>query len=92
MPAAAALAASAWHGKGGRLFVRCGVDRLVVGSQAFYYASAFNANIGGWNTASVTTRYAPLRPSLTRSRATEVRTRQWPGASSRGGDVGFTLG
>jgi hypothetical protein len=25
----------------------------VVGSQAFYYASAFDANIGAWNTARV---------------------------------------
>jgi surface protein len=32
-----------------------GVDRVGVGSQAFYLASAFNANIGAWNTASVTT-------------------------------------
>ncbi len=32
-----------------------GVDRGRLGSQAFYYASAFNANIGAWNTASVTT-------------------------------------
>jgi surface protein len=28
--------------------------RRVLGSQAFYSASAFNANIGAWNTASVT--------------------------------------
>ncbi len=33
--------------------VRCGPR--VVGLQAFYYASAFNMNIGGWNTASVKT-------------------------------------
>jgi surface protein len=26
----------------------------VVGSQAFYYAEAFDANIGAWNTAAVT--------------------------------------
>jgi hypothetical protein len=26
-----------------------------LGSQAFFYASAFNANIGAWNTASMTT-------------------------------------
>jgi surface protein len=31
-----------------------GVDRGWLGSQAFYSASAFNANIGAWNTASVT--------------------------------------
>jgi hypothetical protein len=27
------------------------------GAQAFYFASAFNANIGAWNTAAVTTLY-----------------------------------
>ena len=43
--------------------MRCGVDRLVVGSQAFYYASAFNANIGGWNTASVTALSSVHAPS-----------------------------
>ena len=32
-----------------------GVDRVRFGSQAFNGASAFNANIGAWNTASVTT-------------------------------------
>ncbi len=30
------------------------MDRVWFGSQAFYGASAFNANIGAWNTASVT--------------------------------------
>ena len=35
----------------------------MVGSQAFYYASAFNANIGGWNTASVTTLSSVCAPS-----------------------------
>jgi surface protein len=30
-------------------------DTSVVGSQAFQSASAFNANIGAWNTAAVTT-------------------------------------
>ncbi len=29
------------------------VDRVWFGSQAFYQATAFNANIGAWNTASV---------------------------------------
>jgi surface protein len=33
------------------------VDRGWLGSQAFYSASAFNANIGAWNTASVTTLF-----------------------------------
>ncbi len=31
-----------------------GVDRGWLGSQAFQYAYAFNANIGAWNTASLT--------------------------------------
>ena len=30
-----------------------GVDCVWLGSQAFYVASAFNANIGAWNTARV---------------------------------------
>ncbi len=32
-----------------------GVDRGWLGAQALGYASAFNANIGAWNTAAVTT-------------------------------------
>jgi hypothetical protein len=40
-----------------------GVDRVWLGSQAFYQASAFNANIGAWNTASVTT-LASVRAAL----------------------------
>ncbi len=48
----------------------------LIGSQAFYEASAFNANIGKWNTARVTTmsdvcaapaRRAPRRTALGRS-------------------------
>ena len=31
------------------------VDRVWLGAQAFQSASAFNANIGAWNTAAVTT-------------------------------------
>ena len=34
--------------------VPVGVDRGWLGAQAFYSASAFNANIGAWNTAAVT--------------------------------------
>ncbi len=34
--------------------LRAAVDLRVLGSQAFYRASAFNANIGAWNTAAVT--------------------------------------
>jgi hypothetical protein len=32
-----------------------GMDRVWFGSQVFFFASAFNANIGDWNTAAVTT-------------------------------------
>ena len=69
--------------------VRCGPR--VVGTQAFYYAKAFNKNIGGWNTASVSNMNAvcTLPPSRTSQRATEVRTRQWPCASSRGAKCGL---
>ncbi len=35
-----------------------GVDRLLLGSQAFADDIAFNANIGAWNTSRVTTLYA----------------------------------
>jgi hypothetical protein len=31
------------------------LDRVWLGSQAFYGTSAFNANIGAWNTAAVST-------------------------------------
>ena len=34
-----------------------GVDRGWLGAQAFYSASAFNANIGAWNTAAVTSLF-----------------------------------
>jgi hypothetical protein len=34
--------------------IRAAVDRRVVGSQAFSSATAFNANIGAWNTARMT--------------------------------------
>ncbi len=34
-----------------------GVDRVRFGSQAFQSVSGFNADIGAWNTASVTTLY-----------------------------------
>ena len=63
MPAAAALAASAWHGKGGRPFgaVRCGL--CVVGLQAFSSTSAYNADLGAWNTAAVTTLSSVCAPS-----------------------------
>ncbi len=46
-------AAAAWHGQRGRLcFAGCGPG--VVGLQAFFKATAFNADIGAWNTARMT--------------------------------------
>jgi surface protein len=56
----------------------------VAGSQAFSSTSAFNANIGGWNTASVKdmSLVCALRPLRAMRRANVVLTRQWPGASS----------
>ncbi len=47
----------------------------LIGSQAFNSASAFNANIGAWNTASVTTLYSvcaasgPARTAADRARS-----------------------
>ncbi len=49
---------------------RCGPN--VVGSQAFYDASAFNANIGAWNTASVTTLSAVFALSAVARNAARV--------------------
>jgi surface protein len=47
---------AALRGADGALgFVRCAVDFVGSARQAFAGASAFNQNIGGWNTASVTT-------------------------------------
>jgi len=45
---------AAWRGTAGALgSVRCGVDGVGSARQAFSYASAFNQNIGSWNTARV---------------------------------------
>ena len=44
----------------------------MVGSQAFYYASGFNANIGGWNTASVKDMSSVCAPSAVRNRSAEA--------------------
>ncbi len=47
---------AAWRGAAGGLgVVRCGVDCVGSARQAFLSASAFNQNIGSWNTAAVTT-------------------------------------
>jgi hypothetical protein len=47
-----------------------GVDRGRLGAQAFYRASAFNANIGAWNTASVLDMYRVCAAFSARRRAT----------------------
>jgi hypothetical protein len=42
------------RGSSGTLcFVRCGVDGVGSARQAFEQASAFNQNIGSWNTAAM---------------------------------------
>jgi surface protein len=46
-----------------------GVDRGWFGSQAFYSASAFNANVGAWNTASVSDMSGVCAASPARRRA-----------------------
>jgi surface protein len=51
---------------------RCGPD--AVGLQAFKGASAFNANIGAWNTASATTlSYVIAFSAVARKRSAVVR-------------------
>ncbi len=55
------------------------VDRVWLGSQAFQSASAFNVNIGAWNTARVTTLESvcaasgPAARHLRRTRAVGVQ-------------------
>ncbi len=46
------------------------MDRVRLGAQAFVVASAFNANIGAWNTARVTTLFQVCAAFLARRRAT----------------------
>ncbi len=46
-----------------------GVDRVRLGSQAFASATAFNANIGAWNTARVSNMFW-VRAAFGRRRAT----------------------
>jgi hypothetical protein len=61
---AARCSARRWRGTAGaRLLVRRGVDRLVVGSQAFNNAYGFNADIGAWNTASMKDMSSVCAPS-----------------------------
>ena len=51
---AATRCAAVWRGTASALgSVRCGVDGVGSARQAFYSASAFNQNIGSWNTARV---------------------------------------
>jgi hypothetical protein len=52
-----------------------GVDRGWLGSQAFQEAKAFNANIGAWNTASVSNMQSVCAAFSARRRATAGGTR-----------------
>jgi surface protein len=53
-------------------FMQCGLFESVwLGPQAFYGASAFNENIGAWNTASMTTM-ASVCPHCHRQRVRTV--------------------
>jgi hypothetical protein len=56
-----------------------GVDCVWLGSQAFQSASAFNANIGAWNTASVTSLYDVCAASGRRRATAGVPGRARPG-------------
>jgi surface protein len=74
--------AAAWRGTAGALgSVRCGVDGVGSARQAFGSASAFNQNIGSWNTASVTTMEGvrALVPSHTCSAQPKSLSQQWSG-------------
>ncbi len=51
------------------------VERVRLGSQAFAYASAFNANIGAWNTASVSNMQSVCAAFSARRRTTAGGTR-----------------
>jgi hypothetical protein len=78
---------------------RCGAGRCArrdhrwLGAQAFYSASAFNANIGAWNTASITSLSSvcaafPARAARHRRRAALGRVVDAARAVVRGGTTG----
>jgi hypothetical protein len=54
-------------------------ESVWLGSQAFFLARVFNANIGAWNTASMTTMayVCALCTSLCRLQADWTRTMHW---------------
>ncbi len=64
-----------------------GVDRVWLGAQAFYGAKAFNANIGAWNTAAVTTLSVVCAALSPRRRATARAGRARRGTSMRRGPL-----
>jgi surface protein len=87
----------AWHGRRAGLsgelgFARCGVDGVGSARQAFIGASAFNQNIGSWNTARVTTMdsVGALPPSHACGvQPTSLLASVVPAASGPGTDVGW---
>ena len=80
----------AWHGRRNRLCALC-CGRRGAGSQAFDMASAFNQDIGSWNTAAVKdmSYVGALVPShACGARPTSLLASVVPAASGPGADVG----
>ncbi len=66
---------AATHPRGRMRARSVGMDRGWLGSQAFYVASAFNADIGAWNTAAVSNMLGVCAALSARRRATAGGTR-----------------
>jgi surface protein len=85
--------AAAWRGTAGALGCGCcGVDFVGSARQAFAGASAFNQNIGSWNTASMTTM-STVRALVSSpecgAQPTSLLAAVVPAASGPGADVGM---